>query len=263
MRKAFSALLALASIGVLAAAPAGAEDAELGCGHFHADPAPGYIGPLPVGLICDQPGNYAWTVPEEAADTTRFMVYGADGAGEAGSGGHVDARLDLVPGSEVTLEVGDEGEASVIRLGEEQLIVAGGGNGVEPNFVSPAAFEVEAEEPGLTAAGPWPDGHIYVEWTRWYEGERPADLPQPEDLPRTEDPSPPSTPQATCVVPRLKGLRPVAARKVLTEAGCAFGEVTRNPARRHRRGRIVRQATAPGTSLPLGAVVDVVVGRRP
>lgn len=257
MRKAFSALLALASIGVLAAAPAGAEDAELGCGHFHADPAPGYTGPLPVGLICDQPGNFTWTVPEEAADTTRFMVYGADGAGEEGSGGHVDARLDLTPGSEITLEVGGEGEASIIRLGKEQLIVAGGGNGVEPNFVSPAAFEVKAEEPGTPGADPWPDGHIYVEWTRWYKGERPADLPRPED------PSPASTSQATCVVPRLKGLRPVAARKVLTEAGCAFGEVTRNPARRRRRGRILRQAPAPGTSLPLGAVVDVVVGRRP
>lgn len=262
MRKALSALLVLASIGALAAAPAPAEDAELRCASVHGDPAPGYSGPLPVGLDCYQPESYTWTVPEEAAETTRFIVYGADDAGEGAAGGYVDARLDLIPGSELTLEVGGEGEASVIRLGEEQLIVAGGGNGIEPNFVTPDAFEVAAEEPGAPASS-WADGYIYVEWTYWYEGEDPGDPPLPEDPPRPENPLPSSTPAATCVVPRLKGLRPKAARKALAQAGCAFGDLTRRAARRGRRGRVVRQAPAPGANLPPGSVVDVVVGRRP
>jgi hypothetical protein len=262
MRKALFALLVLASIGALTAAPAGAEDVQFGCGYVHGDPAPGYSGPLPVGLDCFQPGEYTWTVPEEAATTTRFFIDGADDAGKEAAGGHVDARLYLIPGSELTLEVGDEGEASAIRLGEEQLIVAGGGGGVEPNFVTPSAFEVKTEEPGAPATG-WRDGRITVEWTYWYEGEDPLDPPQPEDPPRPGNPPTSPKAQPTCVIPRLKGLRPIAARKVLAHAGCAFGKVTRNPTPRHRRGRIIRQALAPGTRLPLGAVVDVVVGRRP
>ena len=254
-------MLLLACVGALVlAALIRTEDANAACGFWHTDPGPHYTGPLPAGIFCDYSGDpeFTWTVPREAT-TARFSVFGADDPGSEAAGGHVDAKVELTPGPEITLKVGGEGGASSVRLGEEPLIVAGGGDGVEPNFVAPSAFEVETEEPGAPKGEPWSDGSINVEWTYWFEGEDlPTEPPVPPVPPRLQDPQP--TP---CVVPRLKGLRPAAARKALSAAHCALGQLSRRPARRRRWGRIVRQTRAAGAILPSGAAVGVVVGRRP
>lgn len=235
-----------------------ADGASAACGHWHVDPLWTYTGPIPVGLFCSHQGNpkYTWTVPDEVT-TAHFSVFGADDPEHEVAGGIVEAWLDLVPGSELTLEMGGEGEASVVRLGEEALIVAGGGDGVEPNFVVPSASEVETEEPGAPRTEPFGNGRIDVEWTYWFEGEEPPveTLPGAAVLP--------APPTATCVIPRLKGLRPVAARRVLALANCRLGRITRRPARRGQRGRVLRQALATGATFPSGSAVDLVVGRRP
>lgn len=57
-----------------------------------------------------------------------------------------------------------------------------------------------------------------------------------------------------CVVPRLKGKKLKATRKVLRKSGCRLGAIT---GVRSRNARVVRQGPAPGKVLPRGAVVRV------
>jgi hypothetical protein len=64
-----------------------------------------------------------------------------------------------------------------------------------------------------------------------------------------------------CVVPRLRGLRLRAARAALARADCRTGRVTRAPAGRSRRGRVLRQSPAPGSRPRYPAQVRLVVGR--
>lgn len=281
-------MLTLASIGMLTpVASVKAEDANAACAHFHGDPAPGYTGPLPVGLICGhQPAPLAtWTVPP-LASVTRFGVVGAEDVSGNTRGGRVDATLNLVPGSILTLEMGGDGEASVVRLGNEVLLAAGGGDGIAPNFVTPAATAVESLDPGAPLDYPWPrTGEIWVEWTYFYEsppGEEEESLPEegeeplpeeealPEEKPLSEVISPlfevippPLNQMPPCTVPRLKGLKPIAARKALVHANCTLGTVGRAPARPHRRGRIIRQSPTAGSSQAPGTPVAITVGRRP
>lgn len=259
MRKALRAITLLACVGMLALGGLVKVDgAKAACGYVHVDPLPTYTGPIPASLHCNHWGNpvHTWTVPD-GVTTAQFSVFGGDDPVGETTGGHIEARLDLTPGSELTLETGGEGEATVVRLGEEPLIVAAGGDEAEPNFVVPSATEVEIEEPGTPQAEPFTNGRIDVEWTYWVEGEKAAE----ETFPGAAVlPGPPATP---CVVPRLKGLRPVAARQALARARCAFGRITRQPARRGQRGRVLRQVPAAGSTFPSGTTVAVVVGRRP
>jgi beta-lactam-binding protein with PASTA domain len=69
------------------------------------------------------------------------------------------------------------------------------------------------------------------------------------------------TQQARCVVPNLKGKTLTQARKLLAAGRCALGRVTRVHSRLARAGKIVRQSRAPGTRLPRGTKVNVVVSR--
>jgi hypothetical protein len=63
-----------------------------------------------------------------------------------------------------------------------------------------------------------------------------------------------------CGVPALKGQKAADARRSLTAANCALGRVTRRHAPASKRGRVVAQTPAPGTSLAPGAKVAVVLG---
>lgn len=260
MGRVFSAAAALACAGTLILAPlAKADSADAVCAQTHADPVPGYSGPLPVGIECRHQfaPEVTWTAPPTST-IYRFWVYGAGDSSSETRGGRVVATLDLTPGTTLTLRMGGDGEASAVLLGEEPLLVAGGGDGLEPNYITPTATDSEAEEPGSSEGWPW-EGEIFVEWTRWYEGE---DFE--EELPQPQDPPAPDLPQlAHCVVPHLRGLKPIAARKVLEQAQCTLGKVSHRPARRHRRGRVVHQFPVPGASLPVGAAVKLTVGRRP
>lgn len=64
-----------------------------------------------------------------------------------------------------------------------------------------------------------------------------------------------------CLVPRLRGLTLVAAKRVLVKRGCSLGRVTRVKSRRVARGRVVAQRRAPGLRLARGARVAVVLSR--
>jgi hypothetical protein len=66
--------------------------------------------------------------------------------------------------------------------------------------------------------------------------------------------------RATCLVPRVVGMRIAAARRAIASAGCAVGLVRRRPSVRARRGVVAAQRPAAGSERPRGAAVDLVVG---
>ena len=77
-----------------------------------------------------------------------------------------------------------------------------------------------------------------------------------------------STPTATltvktlerCVVPRLKGLTPTAAKSKLRAASCRLGRVGRVVAK-GRSGRVVSQSRRPGARLAVGTRVAIKVAK--
>jgi hypothetical protein len=64
-----------------------------------------------------------------------------------------------------------------------------------------------------------------------------------------------------CIVPRLRGRTLRRARAALTRANCRLGRVTRRPAARRARGRVISQRPAPGRRLRDRGRVNVVIGR--
>ena len=64
-----------------------------------------------------------------------------------------------------------------------------------------------------------------------------------------------------CVVPRLKGRTPAAARRLLRRSGCAPGRVRRTSRRSGRRGRIVSQRPRAGRRRAEGTRVSMLVRR--
>jgi subtilisin family serine protease len=64
-----------------------------------------------------------------------------------------------------------------------------------------------------------------------------------------------------CLVPRLRNLTLVAARRLLAKRGCRLGRVTRARSRRVRRGRVIAQRPSPGLRRARGAKVRVVLSR--
>jgi PASTA domain len=64
-----------------------------------------------------------------------------------------------------------------------------------------------------------------------------------------------------CIVPRLRGKTLRQARVALARGSCRLGRVTRRPAARTRRGRVIGQRPAPGRRLPDRSRVNIVLGR--
>jgi hypothetical protein len=69
-------------------------------------------------------------------------------------------------------------------------------------------------------------------------------------------------PQVLCIVPRLKGKRLGAARKLLVSANCRLGNVRRVKRRKGPFGRVTSQRPGVGRELPAGTRVAVTVRRR-
>ncbi len=383
-RRSHSILVAAtALLGVLVIAPS----ASASCGMIIVDPPP----PGFHNFFCSHGAGAveSWTVPDKIT-RPEFILRGADDA-VGGAGGLVHVKMPVTAGETLEIHRGVNGAAtSITKSGGEALLVAGGGNGDEGNYVDPSAEVIETEAPG-GPGGKWPlDGSVYVGWydrrdfvsapqpkvvadifdsqkivfshAGWWEWTAPAGLErvfvelwggsgesgephghvlagynvkpgerlgfitggigedtsayrltpgwpellamaaggdterpnyvflpatrgesfwegggigsqpsegrvrlhfwlrqQEEQLPKDRPPLQPSA----CVVPRLKGKTPRAARRSLTRAKCRLGARTRAPSRRRMRGRIIGQSPSPGKVLPAETAVAVVVGRRP
>jgi hypothetical protein len=174
----------------------------------------------------------SWSVPA-GATRARFDVWGGN-APTGPRGGYVRATLPVSAGETYALVLGFEGWASSVSRDGTRLLVGGGGDGREANYVAPGAQDVYTEAPG-TANPPGFNGTIFISWI------------QPEP----------------CVVPRLRGKRPVAARRALRAARCRGGEVVRRPAGAAMRNRVIGQSRRTGKVLPRGTVVHLTAGRLP
>jgi hypothetical protein len=64
-----------------------------------------------------------------------------------------------------------------------------------------------------------------------------------------------------CVVPRVIGRKLAAARTALRAAHCRAGKITNRKSKRANRGRVLSQSVAAGRRRPVGASVNLVVGR--
>lgn len=222
------------------------------CSMFHGDPVPGYEGPLLHGIHCSYVSGptESWTVP--AIKEAEFDLFGAsDSVG--GHGGRVKATFAVVPGETLVLESGGNGGASSVSIDGVPVLIAGGGDGVEPNYISPAATKTEVIAPGAPITGSVPDGHIYV---AWLIPRKPRTHPDPPIISL----GPPAADSGLCVVPRLTGRRPPAARRSLRRSGCRAGAVTRRPSAHWKRGRVIGQSAPPGAERPLESEIRFVVG---
>lgn len=71
-------------------------------------------------------------------------------------------------------------------------------------------------------------------------------------------------PQPTvCLVPRVVRRSLAAARGLLTRAHCTLAPVHRKYSNRIKRGRVLAQRQLPGTRLPEGSRVNLLVSRGP
>ena len=77
----------------------------------------------------------------------------------------------------------------------------------------------------------------------------------------TANPPPPPQP-ASCVVPRVIGLRLATARQRIAKAHCKVGRVRHRLAAPRRVGRVLAQSPRAGTRRAAGTKVNLVVGRR-
>jgi PASTA domain len=64
-----------------------------------------------------------------------------------------------------------------------------------------------------------------------------------------------------CLVPKLKGKKPKAARAALAASDCAVGK-TKKSKKRRKRKKVLSQSVAPGTSISDTQPVDVKVSRK-
>jgi PASTA domain-containing protein len=89
----------------------------------------------------------------------------------------------------------------------------------------------------------------------------PPPLPPPPSPPQPQPLRPPA--QIRCVVPRLRGLTTLRARRLLAAKRCRLGRVSKAYSRKVRRGRIIGQSRRAGARLPRATRVHVVVSRGP
>jgi hypothetical protein len=115
-----------------------------------------------------------WTVPGNITKP-EFGVRGADDA-VGGRGGFIRAKLPVEAGETLDLRMGGDGAASAVSRGGESLLVAGGGDGIEPNSISPEAEPLEVEAPGQPVGPGIGDGSVFIEW---YDAREPFDLVDP------------------------------------------------------------------------------------
>jgi hypothetical protein len=104
----------------------------------------------------------SWTVPAASTKPT-FKLHGADDA-LGGTGGFLEAELPAVAGDVFQIDLGVEGGASSASRNDEALLIAEGGGGSNPNFVSPEARLLDSEEPGQPLEGAPADGSVVIEW---------------------------------------------------------------------------------------------------
>jgi alpha-tubulin suppressor-like RCC1 family protein len=69
--------------------------------------------------------------------------------------------------------------------------------------------------------------------------------------------------RAQCVVPKVKGKKLAAAKRLIRKAHCSVGKVTKAYSKRANKGRVISQKPKPGTTLPAASPVKLKVSKGP
>jgi hypothetical protein len=162
------AVAMLTVTGALVSALPFASPAAAFCASTHIDFVPGNHG---MSCWYSWGPEETWTVPANITKP-KFMVRGADDA-VGGDGGFISAKLSVEAGQILDFKMGGNGAASSVSRDGAPLLVAGGGDGVEPNYLGPDAEPFEVQAPGLTGGSGVGDGSVLVEW---YDAREPFDL---------------------------------------------------------------------------------------
>jgi eukaryotic-like serine/threonine-protein kinase len=64
-----------------------------------------------------------------------------------------------------------------------------------------------------------------------------------------------------CTAPNVKGKTLPAARKAIARANCGVGKIRRAYSKNVKKGRVISEKPRPGTTLPTGGKVDLVLSR--
>jgi hypothetical protein len=159
IKRSRAAISVLASTVALFVSLCLAASASATCGEIIHDFTPGIHA---ISCHYESGTDETWTVPAEITEPT-FTLTGADDE-LGGSGGFLSAKVAVTSGDEFHLILGGEGAASSVSRNGAALLIAEGGSGEEPNYVSPEAQLLASEEPGQPLKGAPLNGSITIEW---------------------------------------------------------------------------------------------------
>jgi len=145
-----------------------ASPASAVCGSVIFDFVPGLHA---IGCSYSSGSEETWAVPTRITKP-RFSIRGAEDE-IGGKGGFISAKLPVEAGQTLDLKMGGDGAASSVSRGGVPLLVAGGGDGVEPNYIEPEAEPLEVEAPGLPVGSGVGNGSVFIEW---YDAREPFEL---------------------------------------------------------------------------------------
>ena len=160
--------ISLAVVVAMVSALYFASPASAFCGWLIADPGLGFHA---MTCYYESGPEQTWTVPT-GITKPKFVVQGADDE-VGGKGGFISAKLSVEAGQSLDLKMGGEGGASSVSRGGESLFVAGGGDGLEPNYISPDAEPLQVEEPGQPLGLALGNGSVFIQW---YDAREPFEL---------------------------------------------------------------------------------------
>lgn len=145
-----------------------ASPASAACGSVIFDFVPGLHA---ISCSYSSGPEETWTVPANITKP-RFSVRGAEDE-IGGRGGFISAKLPVEAGQILDLKMGGDGAATSVSRGGVPLLVAGGGDGIEPNYLDPEAEPLDVEAPGLPGGSGADDGSVFIEW---YDARDPFEL---------------------------------------------------------------------------------------
>ncbi len=202
-------------------------------------------------------------VDELADGGHTFEVVGTDIAGNSSSALHA-FTIDTTP-PQTTIDSGPTGA-------ESQPAFAFSSSDLGATFQcrhsqggsTPPAFAA-CSGPGNTATiGPLAAGEYTFEVRASDAAGNSDPTPAAVSFPVGAAPDPDPGPDSTCTVPQVKkGAGPRAAKRKLIAAGCAAGKVSRRHSAKVKRGRLIRLKPKPGTVLPAGSTVAIVLSSGP
>ena len=233
-------------------------------GVSHNFSASGSSAPFPGDSIT----QYKWTWGDGTTTTTAAVT-----ASHTYTSVGTKTVTLTVTDSDSSLNGGRTGSKSIqvsVQAPTQTLTVATSGNGSGTVSSSPAGIScgstcshAYATGSGVTLTATPASGSVFSGWSGACSGSGGCNV----TMSQARSASATFTLQSSapvCLVPKVKGKKLAAAKSALTRVHCKAGKITRRFSK-VKKGRVISQRPKPGTNLPAGAKVNLVVskGRKP